>query len=974
MKEDIQKENIEQIASSINAHSKQEIANQLSNRAFARAYCTIKATYEEELSDKVFWLVNSQNTRGVQFYRDFTGSGSFATSGAKTTMEDDGQPVYKNTKLGEILTKAYQGTHHYTTKTISKKTNDIGITIHNRSVYSPCYEGVEEIEIRMAGDSNYYRFQKLSDLLKTKREDQEELRKKKEELQKLKEEQEQLIAAQKIAAEKEAKERAEKEEQERLEAIRQQKEVEERQRAAEIKRLEDSIHETNQRIKSVKSFLRKSVALRSQHLLDPYQEDAKRSHIYDGVPIVIEGGPGTGKTTTVIQRLKFLLDRDALDKDKDGYDSPLTSTQIAYLTDPQSFNSRWLFFSPTDLLLHYLRNNMNEEGLNATDENTRTLPRFRQKVMRDYGLFDPSKDGPFKNYKMAEEEPMIIDPMKAINEFEKFCIDYSTKTIVQRISMQTSKYQWHPSALRIKSICSHYNHITDLEVLMRLFNSLRDNERSNVKVIEDELKQSLNTEGIKVKQSIMKDENKVATIRSLFDRWRKERIQTNEDEEDWSDEEEEEEEEMDSFSKQEFEAQLFSQIKKLLKQMALRKIDNKIKLSKRNSELIKQIENTITEDIRLDSIGEKAWFTRNFASLCRGIESNLIKNIPVMYKAFRRSLLVAREKEAIKTESGLVYKPSGIYKDELLEMVVKKDANKHLHPDEQNLLIGFINNMLFGINKKSKLRFQALTHKYAKAYVNNVKPVIGIDEATDYSLLDYYFMVSFRHYDFSSITLCGDIMQGLNGNGIHSWKKLQETILPKLEVKSLNISYRQLPTLLDLAREMYKDDQNEYPAYQSDKEKTADEPKPLLFISSDEEEKAQWISNRILDIFNAYDKELPSVAIFVGDDVDIKEFIDRIVDLDMLNGIEVVDCSGNNTLQNKEMVRVFRLSEVKGMEFEAVFFYDIDQAIKGHSADLMRRFLYVGISRATSHLAATMCSNQDEGNIIKYFDTETEAW
>lgn len=66
MKEDIQKENIEQIASSINAHSKQEIANQLSNRAFARAYCTIKATYEEELSDKVFWLVNSQNTRGVQ--------------------------------------------------------------------------------------------------------------------------------------------------------------------------------------------------------------------------------------------------------------------------------------------------------------------------------------------------------------------------------------------------------------------------------------------------------------------------------------------------------------------------------------------------------------------------------------------------------------------------------------------------------------------------------------------------------------------------------------------------------------------------------------------------------------------------------------------------------------------------------------------------------------------------------------------
>lgn len=973
MSKDIHKEDIEQIASSINFHSKREIAGHLSNRAFARACCTTDATYGGT-SEQIFWLVNSQNTRGLQIHRDFTGSGAYTTTGAQTTMEDDGQSVYKNTKLGEILTKAYHGTHHYVTKTITKKTNDIEITIHNRSVYSPCYGGAEEIEIRMADDSNYYRFQKLSDLLKTKREDQEELRKKKEELQKLKEEQERLIAAQQVAAEKEAKERAEKEKMERLEAIKRQKEEEERLRAADIKRLEDSINETNLRINSVKSFLRKSVTLRSQHLLDPYQEDAKRSHIYDGVPIVIEGGPGTGKTTTVIQRLKFLLDKKALDKDNDGYDSPLTYSQIEYLTEPSSFNSRWLFFSPTDLLLYYLRNNMNEEGLSATDENTRTLPRFRQKVMRDYNLFDPSKDGPFKNYKPTEgEEQMILAPQKAIDEFEKFCIDYSTKTIIQRIGLQTSQYEWHQAALRIKSICARYSNISDIEALMRLFNSLRDNERGNVKVIEDELKHLLNTEGIKVKQAIMEEEEMAAATHSLFERWRKERIQSNEDEDDLSDDEEEEEE-MASFSKQEFEAQLFSQTKQLLKQIALRKIDAKIKLSKRNQELLEIAGKTITVGIALDRIGEKAWFVRNFASLCRGIESNLIKNIPAMYKAFRRNTLIAREKETIKTESDVVYKSSEIYNDELLDKVVKKDSNKHLHPDEQNLLIGFINNMLFDINRKSKLRFQALKHKYVKAYINNVKPVIGIDEATDYSLLDYYFMVSFRHYEFSSITLSGDIMQGLNGNGIHSWKELQKSILPKLEVKSLNISYRQLPTLLDLAREMYKDDQKEYPSYQSDKEKSADEPKPLLFVSDDEDEKAEWISNRILDIFNAYDKELPSVAIFVSDNMNIKEFIDRIVDLDMLNGIEVVDCSGNNTLQNKEMVRVFRLSEVKGMEFEAVFFYDIDQAIKGHSSDLMRRFLYVGISRATSHLAATMCSDKDEESIVKYFDTETETW
>lgn len=322
------KENIEHIADSINKHTKNELVKHLPNRAFARAYCSTKATYGGD-SEKVFWLVNSLNTRSVQIRRDFSGSGAYATTGPKTTLENDGQPVYKNTKLGEILTKAYNGTYHYTTKTNIKRTNDVAITIHNRSVYVPSHDGAREIEIRISGDSNYYRFQKLSDLMKAKREDQEQLRKQKEALQKLKEEQERL-AAEKAAAEKAAKEKAEKEEMERLEALRIQKEKEEQERKAEIERLERSINDTKEKINSVKSFLRTSAFLRSQHLLDPCQEDAKRSHIYDGVPIVIEGGPGTGKTTTMIQRLKFMLSREALDTSDgaDGYENPLTPEQF----------------------------------------------------------------------------------------------------------------------------------------------------------------------------------------------------------------------------------------------------------------------------------------------------------------------------------------------------------------------------------------------------------------------------------------------------------------------------------------------------------------------------------------------------------------------------------------------------------------------------------------------------------------------
>lgn len=242
MNKESHKEDIGQIANSIDSHTRKELKEGLYNRAFARARCSVNATYGGNL-EQVFWLVNSQNTRGLQIKKDFTGTGSYVSAGFKTTLETDGQAVYKNTKLGEILTKAYQGTYHYTTRTSLKRMNDIAISIHNRSVYTPTNDGASEIEIRIAGDTSYYRFQKLSDLLKAKREDQEKLHEQKEILRKLKEEQERL-AAEKAAAEKAAKEKAEREEFERLEALRIQKEKEEQERLADIERLERSINET----------------------------------------------------------------------------------------------------------------------------------------------------------------------------------------------------------------------------------------------------------------------------------------------------------------------------------------------------------------------------------------------------------------------------------------------------------------------------------------------------------------------------------------------------------------------------------------------------------------------------------------------------------------------------------------------------------------------------------------------------------
>jgi superfamily I DNA/RNA helicase len=108
--------------------------------------------------------------------------------------------------------------------------------------------------------------------------------------------------------------------------------------------------------------------------------------------------------------------------------------------------------------------------------------------------------------------------------------------------------------------------------------------------------------------------------------------------------------------------------------------------------------------------------------------------------------------------------------------------------------------------------------------------------------------------------------------------------------------------------------------------------------------------------------------------VNITNLVELINDQDYLNGIQIYDCSENRTAPNTKSVRVFRISEVKGMEFEVVFFYDIDTALSDCSSAIMRRYLYVGASRATTHLAATFTQEDGNEDVIKYFDKDKENW
>ena len=66
-------------------------------------------------------------------------------------------------------------------------------------------------------------------------------------------------------------------------------------------------------------------------------------------------------------------------------------------------------------------------------------------------------------------------------------------------------------------------------------------------------------------------------------------------------------------------------------------------------------------------------------------------------------------------------------------------------------------------------------------------------------------------------------------------------------------------------------------------------------------------------------------------------------------------CTANDELVAPDSVRIFLLERVKGMEFEVVFFYNIDEVSKNKLID---QYIYVGLSRATFYMAVA-------SNVIK---------
>ena len=934
------KETITQILDSIDKHIKKEIESGAVNRTIGRGCAVV------EKRDMQVWITNRESKQSTKFYTDKEGwQISYGCDSKVDTYNGDGPVTSKNSPWGRIILQ-----NNYGNFTIQTPRGRLSFLLENSANYIQNNGDAERLRVGV-GEKGWVSFNKLQEALRQYAKGIDSLQNANEEREAAKALKERLEAEAKRREEErkaelkriqDEEERKRIEEEHRLEEEERQRKIREEEERIkelkeEVKKLEDELTDQMEEYAKAASFIRKQATLRFNPVLDKVQDEIKFCNLFNGTTTIINGGPGTGKTTTLIQRLKLLICKEDLKDYVEIGECHLTEQQLDLVS---ANGGNWIFFSPTELLKEYLKENMNYEGLQDTSNKVQVWNTYLAKILRDkYHL--AGDNAPFSFKKKEHEGTVLIEhnELNILSEYKDFFMNEIKKEMGRVASLDISAFNWRILGGNIVNDCKVGMEMVNLKdlymLLMRMerFMKVRvfNNQSQSISDLIEKFYNDIHELGAEYMATWKHDNAFYARLLAIYktDDLDDETIEEDDDEE---------------FYGATAETKLALDLRNLLRLLALRHLQP-VEIEGRKADLLKLIENSLDME-NLKQFSDIAYFNKNIAPLIKGYVEFLMPVLVKSYKTFRK----------VKYEEN-----DNRWNLTLLKKIISND-NRPLHPQEQALMLGFINNLLLDIRRISNQRFADVTderngHKYGKAFRELCKPVIGVDEATDYCLLDFYAINSLRNPDVSSITMTGDGMQCLKENGIFEWNMLADKrLFDKIEIKNLNVSYRQSKELLRLAHSLYRRTLQKIAPYKCYFEDMDNVPKPLWYENEDKEKKAKWIVQRILEIKENYGF-VPSIAIFVANQEDASFLVDCINDMGKLDeaGIDIKDCSSGDKLAASDTVRIFPIEKVKGMEFEVVFFYDIDKI-----NTLVERYLYVGLSRATFYMGVTSCNLESD--------------
>ena len=681
-------------------------------------------------------------------------------------------------------------------------------------------------------------------------------------------------------------------------------------------------------VKGVRRAIITHMGLRDQPILDRHQDEIFRMPI--NTKCFLSGPPGTGKTTTLIRRLGQKTDRQALQ------DSPHELRLIEQVEEETNIRheTSWVVFSPTELLRQYVKEAFAREGLAASDTHIRTWEEFRREIARDALklLRTSSGSGPFVERRTQDYlKEDIQDEAAWYDDFRS----YLDTSVAEELKTDARWLAGRPA--------------DDLRVIGQLLSDELDTSRNdvyshalrNVTELVPDIREAIFARSEAISRLLAKarnalvyeDRNFPNVLRDQISRQLADAAQTVEDIDDY-----------DVALEDEDQTQLEPQPgRPISRQQALVRFERALKAIAKARRARRSVSEKSQDGMLLAWLGEQRipsdevlaelgnlLLEQTHLRKFERLERLFLQGIAPKYKRFR-----AERVTTSRWYESAPAKLSDIYWKEL-DLVVLASlqvANELLRHYRRQAVGRLPEGGLLG-SVRALQRTQVL-----------------IDEATDFSRVQLASMHEIAHPTSSSFFLCGDINQRLTSWGLKTNEALN-WISKGIERKSITVSYRQSQRLVDLAKDVASLGGSQAQDIILPDRLDAEGLSPVWQGSlADHDKVSDWLKSRIHEIDRMLQRST-TIAILVNEEADVeplaKALNDRLEDI----SLSAVACKDGMVVGNDRDVRVFDISHIKGLEFEAVFFIGLDQTIAKHP-DLFAKFLYVGATRAANYLGVT---------------------
>jgi len=661
------------------------------------------------------------------------------------------------------------------------------------------------------------------------------------------------------------------------------------------------------------------LSLRDQHILDHLQGEIFRLPL--DARVFLMGPPGTGKTTTLIQRLSHKRSFETLDEGDQGL-----LERHGLLTSFPTPNS-WVMFSPTELLKLYLRDAFNREAVPASPSNLSTWEARRLQLARDIlGILkSANRTGRFEmrtseTYLTANSSLAVSRLYGAFHEYVRTDVVRASNDALQRLEQQ--KDERVDAALRdVRNRVGAHTGALTLEDVVALLDRCEGLERL-AGDIETSVKAQLKNESNRLLRA---DPTLLARIMEAMSRF---------GDEEGDDDDESEPEEATAVGRQPSRADAGRLLERVLRAHARAAAEGRTAGGERVTRVWELIGERAPDRKRLAEMGRplqvRLWLKR-VANSPRG----LVTDVPKLYAKFRRERLLDQ----------------GLY----AEAAQVTSAASRITPLEVDVLIlEMLRNAreVAAARSRSPARTQK-PHEWLEHIEQQYLMQVFVDEATDFSAVQLACMYELAHPALRSWFACGDLRQRVTAHGLRSREELElvaDGSRAVIDVRELTTGYRQSQPLLALAASLARildgGGVETVPAGGD-----ADEVRPLLHERASDSALADWLSERIVDVHSTLGL-LPSIAVFVDGDDKIEPLVDLLRPRLGANAIPVVGCPQGRIVGESSEVRVFDVQHIKGLEFEAVFFVAVDRLAE-RVPELFDRFLYVGVTRAATFLGVT---------------------